>query len=145
MKFSLTKKNAYCQLITVFYPVNFPERISKVFLNHFKKMRACVSMAAVKSCMVCPVDGAQQPWASQDDQPIRASSWQTPLKFTLERDKAFGRYSSHHCRSKARAKEGPLGITVQWTPWGRDWATIIFEPLLPSMVPGKDQAFNKFL
>lgn len=47
------KKNGYCQLITVFYPLNFPERISKVFLNHFKKMRAYVSTAVVKSCMVC--------------------------------------------------------------------------------------------
>lgn len=30
------------------------ERISKVFLNHFRKMRACVSMAAAKSPMVSP-------------------------------------------------------------------------------------------
>lgn len=58
------KRNACCQLITVLYQPNFPKRISKVFLNHFRKMRACVSMAAVKSCMVCPAVRAQQPWAS---------------------------------------------------------------------------------
>lgn len=47
----------YCQL-------NFPKRISKVFLNRFRKTRARASMADVKSHMACPAVGAQQPWAS---------------------------------------------------------------------------------
>lgn len=122
------KKKACCQLTTVLYQLNLSKRISKVFLNHFRKMRV-LSWQLPNHVWYALLSG------HNSHELLRMISQSGPALGTLPWSSlCTGIKPLAHSEAWAWAKEGPLGVMVHWMPWGRDWTEIIFELLMPSSV-----------